>query len=294
MKNSDVLNKLYGIRKNLDSSPFLRTLKNPYRMILPLLMRKTGISFEIDLELITGSPFKGILPEAVSTMLWRYGYFDYPTSVNILSHLPEGGVFIDVGAHFGYFSSLAASIVGRDGTVVSIEAMPDTFTYLKENMLSNTSEATKHTINKAAFNSETTLTFNDYGVVYSSLNSAFGIRNTKIRKSAVKSVRVETILLDKIVTEFDIKSVDVVKIDAESSEYFVLEGMKNILDKHSPVLIIELGDDGVDGTTKGSRDIVKLLKGYNYDPFELQNDGLVNVNDREQYGYCNLVFKPNT
>jgi len=291
MDANTVQTNLDNIRKNLDASPLLRTLRNPVKMITPIIMRRLSSKKEVVLDLVSGGKFHGILPEAVTTMVWRHGYFDYKTSKNILSHLPENGVFIDIGAHFGYFSSLAANVLGKGGTVVSIEAMPTTFKYLQKNLKENANGANVHAINKAAYNKETTLTFSDYGVVFSSLNSAFGIRNNKIDQTKVVDVNVSTVLVDNVINELSLKRIDVIKIDAESSEYYVLEGMKNILKKFSPVLIIELGDDGIEGDEKGSKAVVNLLKSFNYEAYELQGDTLVNVSDRDKYHYCNLVFK---
>ena len=291
MNNHLTIKKLFNIKKNLNASRIIRTLKKPIKMIVPLVMRRFLFKKEVILNLVSGGKFHGVLPEAVTTMIWRYGYFDYKTSKNILYHLPENGVFIDIGAHFGYFSSLAANVLGEGGTVVSIEAMPSTFEYLQKNMKENANGANIHIMNKAAFNKETTLIFSDYGVAFSSLNSAFGVRNNKVDKSHIKKIKVPTVLLDDVVSDLNLHQVDVIKIDAESSEYYVLEGMKNILTNFSPVLIIEVGDDGVEGAEKETNDIVSLLKSYAYKAFELQGDKLVDVSDREKHHYCNLVFK---
>lgn len=48
--------------------------------------------------------------------------------------LREGDVFVDVGAHCGYFSRLAAQLVGQTGRVVSFEPNPDNFAALERQM----------------------------------------------------------------------------------------------------------------------------------------------------------------
>lgn len=291
MNNQDIQNKLSTIRVDLNESPFLRTLRKPLKMVAPLIMRKLSYKKEVSVNLVSGGKFHGILPEAVSTVIWRHGYFEYDTSKNILSNLPKDGIFIDIGAHFGYFSSLAANVLSDKGKVISIEAMPSTFKYLQKNLKENSRGAEIHTINKAAFNKETTLNFSDYGVVFSSLNSAFGIRNDSVDQSHVTDIKVPTLLVDNLVQELSLERVDVVKIDAESSEYYVLEGMIKTLEAFSPVVIIELGDDGIEGAQKSSKDIVDLLKPLGYQTFEFQNDKLVSVEERDKYHYCNLIFK---
>jgi FkbM family methyltransferase len=51
--------------------------------------------------------------------------------------LAPGGTFIDIGANVGYFSLLAAGLVGRGGTVIAVEPIPRTFDLLRTNIALN-------------------------------------------------------------------------------------------------------------------------------------------------------------
>src|SRR5262249_42734094 len=51
--------------------------------------------------------------------------------------LRAGGTFLDVGAHAGYFSLIAADQVGRDGRVFAIEPNPVVFTTLQAHVVAN-------------------------------------------------------------------------------------------------------------------------------------------------------------
>jgi FkbM family methyltransferase len=48
--------------------------------------------------------------------------------------LPDGGVFLDVGAHIGYFSLQSAVRVGSGGLVVAFEPNPRTVKLLRDNI----------------------------------------------------------------------------------------------------------------------------------------------------------------
>jgi hypothetical protein len=68
---------------------------------------------------------------AVNITGWMSGlYFDGQSSFErhttdfIKTHLPRGGTFIDVGANVGYFSILAAGLVGNQGRVYGFEPNP--------------------------------------------------------------------------------------------------------------------------------------------------------------------------
>ncbi len=45
-----------------------------------------------------------------------------------------GGTFVDVGAHMGHCSLMAATLVGAAGLVVAFEANPETFQRLSQNV----------------------------------------------------------------------------------------------------------------------------------------------------------------
>jgi len=52
--------------------------------------------------------------------------------------------------------------------------------------------------------------------------------------------------LDTILKDFNLKSVDFVKIDVEGAEIEVLEGMKDILKNHAPKVVVEVFDKNYD------------------------------------------------
>src|SRR5258706_10400497 len=51
--------------------------------------------------------------------------------------LQSGDIFLDVGANIGFYSLVASPFVGPSGRVISIEADPEIFGILKENMALN-------------------------------------------------------------------------------------------------------------------------------------------------------------
>ena len=53
-----------------------------------------------------------VFPERVSVAIARYGVYEEGLTGMVMDYLKPGMVFFDVGAHFGYFSLLAAWLVG--------------------------------------------------------------------------------------------------------------------------------------------------------------------------------------
>lgn len=65
------------------------------------------------------------------------GCFGRDMTVWTRSLLPPGGVFLDIGAHIGYFSLLAAHTVGPRGKVHALEPNPSAFAALQRHLQEN-------------------------------------------------------------------------------------------------------------------------------------------------------------
>ncbi len=130
------------------------------------------------------------------------------------------GMFIDVGAHYGFFSVLA----GRENPacgILAFEPIPENFEILQKNMkLNGISNA--HLFKKAVSDTEGIFSFQ---VSAASDNSGF-IANPAA--PVLKNINVEVIRLDQFIDLIPDKPT-LVKIDTEGSEVQVLQGMKKII-----------------------------------------------------------------
>lgn len=279
--------------RKLSKGRFTRFMIAPLRLIAIKLYIKLGVIKAKSLPLnFGGLTFFGMIPEAVSSVIWRFGFFDPKTSYIVSKSLPKGGVFIDVGAHFGYFSLLGSECVGDSGRVVSIEAMPSTFNHLKENIENNSLSGICEVFNLAAYNKEVQLNFNDFGVINSSLNSAFGDRSGKTKLERINTVNIEAKPLDIIVKQLQLSRIDLIKIDAESSEYFVISGLIETLQQFKPNVIVELGDIGVSGAEHSTRDIIDLMMSLGYVCKTFDPSGQTKaIKLKTEYEYCNVLFE---
>jgi precorrin-6B methylase 2 len=73
----------------------------------------------------------------MSTALWQNSHVSDEDHRVIGKILRPGDTFVDVGANIGELSLFAAQRVGKSGCVVSVEAHPRTFSYLKRNIEMN-------------------------------------------------------------------------------------------------------------------------------------------------------------
>jgi FkbM family methyltransferase len=279
--------------KVTSGSRLLRSLRSPVKTLLPPIMRRLGIKRKLDVQTIWGGVFTGVLPEAVTSEIWRSGSFELPVGLSIMKFLPAGGSYLDVGAHFGYFSLLGSHLAGADGKVLSVEATPSTFQSLKYNIENNAAFKNVALVQGAAYSERKVLEFRDFGVVASSLNSAFAARDSQnIIKSAGEAVKVQAHTVDDILMLNRFDTLDVAKIDAESSEMQVLLGMKQTLKTIRPVIIMEVGDTDPEGTS--TEKLLSYLDEYGYQPYHWTGAKELAPFKKSGYlPYANLTFVPN-
>ena len=227
-----------------------------------------------------------VLPEVVSSDIVRFGFIESNVARSIIKFISKNDVVIDVGAHFGFFTLLMSELVGTKGQVHSFEPIPSTFKILRKN-----SEYFENIqINKKAiwsFNDQIYL--NDYGLSDSAFNSYREPRGAELFNKKVNKVKVDAINLDEYVKSSNINP-KFIKIDAESTEYEVLLGMKFILQNIKPIICLEIGDLGVVGARK-SKDVIKYILKYGYEVFEFNSKKFSRHKLKEEYKYGNLVFK---
>jgi FkbM family methyltransferase len=222
------------------------------------------------------------LPEPLSFQVYRYGYFEEGLSHFLLGRLRGGMTFFDVGAHFGYFTLLAAKLVGPDGIVHSFEPTPSTFGVLRKNAEGLSNVAIHET---AVWSHPDELELRDFGVELSMFNSLYDPRISG--EIPHRMVKVPAISLDDHV-EATGAVPDFVKVDAESAEAQVLEGMRRTIEAHGPAITLEVGD--MTATSSRSRELLDSVVALGYSPYEFA-EGVVRPHAlRDHYEYDNILL----
>ncbi len=238
-------------------------------------------------RLFDGQTLRVRVPEIVGTELCRRGRIEPAVTALLVEQLRPGMVFVDVGAHYGYFSVIASRLVGATGKVVAFEPGRGTARLLEANVgrLDNV------VIERAAVHARRgSMELTDYGPADSALNTVTGqARVPHDERSQLRGMRyrVPTVSLDEYVAEHDLRP-DFVKLDAEGAELDILEGAQQLLRTHAPVLIVETGDypDMVSPATAAS---IELLESIGYAAFDYER-GLQPHRRQDRYGYGNLIF----
>ena len=87
-------------------------VKLAYSKLLELAARRLDIGIKRRARLFWGHEMTVVYPETTSLAISRYGFFEEGLTTMVLEYLKPGMTFLDVGAHFGYFTFLGSWIVG--------------------------------------------------------------------------------------------------------------------------------------------------------------------------------------
>lgn len=156
----------------------------------------------------------------------------------IINELECGDHYLDIGAHYGYFSLLASELVGKEGKVISFEPTTKSFSILKSNTESKPNVVAQ---NMAVSFEKGVLVFYEFPNMYSEYNSmnvsqfegeSWFVENKPNR------VEVGCTTIDEVTQQHSI-SPKIVKIDVEGAEFLVLSGGKSFLEQHRPSIVME-------------------------------------------------------
>jgi FkbM family methyltransferase len=152
-------------------------------------------------------------------------------------HLKPGDCFYDVGAHVGFFSLIAARIVGASGCVTAFEPDSGNAAVFRANCERN--QMPQISLMQAA------VWISSGQIAFERAEQASSGMEGRVIEggSAVgETVRVAGIALDDYVFKQGGKPPSLVKIDAEGGESAVLMGAKAVLDRYKPSLLCEIHD----------------------------------------------------
>lgn len=229
-----------------------------------------------------------MLPELVSAQIVSESYYEKHETLVLVQQLRPGMVFFDIGAHVGYFSLLASHLVGETGQVHSFEPTPRTFRLLADNAKPHPNITVN---NMAVYSHSDELVFNDFGALNFAFNSFFPARVADGRAVPEVKHRIQTISVDEYVKKTGVKP-DVIKVDAESAEYQIIDGMKHTLETCRPFFMIEVGDLDLEGVRPCS-EIIEFACSHGYRPLMFEDGELKPHKIRDRYlGWGTVYFEP--
>jgi FkbM family methyltransferase len=164
---------------------------------------------------------------------WMWAGVYEPELVSLLKKtLKPGMTVLDLGANIGYFSAIAAALVGEKGEVHAFEPMPENLARLRKN-LQPFPWATAHPYAVANVSGEVPIHYSAKEAGWASIHSEHDLRDLPCT-SAVSAIR-----LDDWLQSRPMNRIDFIKLDIEGSELDALESARRILSDFHPAIVAE-------------------------------------------------------
>ncbi len=188
--------------------------------------------------------------------------------------LTQGSVFLDAGAMIGWFTLLAASIIGPGGKVYSFEPHEETVKYLRSSISLNRFEDRVSLYPMALSDKETEVhLFREVGREDGRLNAG----NTWMQETEQASTNefdvgtASAVKLDSL--KFD-RRIDLFKIDVEGAELKVFNGAEKTILTHRPTILCEMYPEQLEKVSSCSgQDVIQRLENWGYQSYFLLPDG---------------------
>ena len=176
----------------------------------------------------------------------------YETSL-VLSLLRPGHVCVDVGANIGYFSILAAAVVGETGAVFAFEPDPGNFALLQANAVLNKQQH-RITAVQAALSTQA-----GAGELFLSEDN-LGDHQIYAAGEQRKSVQIALLNGSEYLGE-RLQRLDLLKVDTQGSEYQVMVGLMPLLlaIPGATHILIELTPLSLRQSGSSGRELIELL-----------------------------------
>jgi FkbM family methyltransferase len=198
-----------------------------------------------EIKIVTTSGMQLILPPGyLGTQKIAAGAYEPDVTKFISNNLKPGHTFVDVGANIGYYTVLAARLVGTSGKVYAFEPDPANSAYLERNLLINNLENVI-LIKKAVSAYSGTVRFVNDGSTGHIVNG----------EKPAASVEVKAVSLDDYFSGLKWPGIDFIKMDIEGGEKMALAGMSQVKMKNPHLrLVMEWDIDNIDraGETRKS------------------------------------------
>jgi FkbM family methyltransferase len=230
--------------------------------------------------------------QVVTSSIAQTGTWEPSESAALIALIRPGARVLDVGAHVGYLTLLAAARTGATGGVLAVEANRANFQLLQANIARN-GAAHVRAVHAAAWRqSGETLTMS-----VSADNS--GDHRVFRRDQATETVDVPALAMDDIVPED--WHVDVVKIDVQGTDHVAVEGMRRTIERCRPMLLVEFWPAGIEEFGDSPAEVLAQYRGLNYEISVLEEPAVSRTTPLETIvdlargtpgAFCTLLLAP--
>lgn len=210
---------------------------------------------------ILGGPAKGLrINLHGSAVAFATGAAERPVQDALARELRPGGTVFDIGANVGFVSLLAARLVGPRGRVVAFEPVPQNVAAIRENIALNSIDWVD--VREAAVGRA----LGSARMIVSDISAFSRLETISVPDHERTRIDVNVVSIDELLSSGSVPAPDLVKIDVEGAELDVIEGMRNTIAEHRPVILCEVHDCNVA--------YAELMRSLDYEPVNLDEEGV--------------------
>ncbi len=213
----------------------------------------------------------GVSKSGSASLIYYQGFSELDTADFIRRFLRPGMVFLDVGAHIGEYTLLAAQSVGASGEVHGFEPQANLFPILSENVRMNS--LSNVILNCSAVSDH----IGEIEFEVGREPSVASIRKHTDPNNAAKFVQVACTSLDTYWCGRHNK-IDLIKVDVEGAENLVFQGAEGLLSlpsQEAPTWIFEYSPNNYACFGYQASDLLELLKRHNYQVWQYCGAGKI-------------------
>ena len=210
--------------------------KGKYRAFMMALDLCKYLPESLPAETKDGRKFAIHLKTGMQTSVYFVGEYEKAMTEIVKSLLRPGDTCLDVGANFGWYTTLFYKVCGEKSNIHAFEPMPPTYSELEQNYRLMGSPPNVQINNLALGDKPDELTIN----LFEGLSTGHASMSTQGRDDAI-SYKCEVVTLDSYMEENAVGDVDFVKVDIEGAEMMFLKGAgKLFAQKTPPIWLMEM------------------------------------------------------
>lgn len=226
------------------------------------VVKRHGLLWEVDLECL------------IQRSLYYLGWWEIWETKFFQAVLQPNWCVVDVGANIGYYSLLAAKKVGPGGSVYAFEPASNAYSQLVRNVRLNGIEWVRP-VKQALSDAEGTAYM---PVVPRRRQGAQGI----CFEANPDREEIKTTTLDVFVERTSCPQINFIKVDIEGSEAMFLKGAARTIQKHRPLLMLELNPFALARYQATPEEVMRPLSLQAYDLYTLRRHQLRPLKDLPQ------------
>ena len=205
------------------------------------------------------------LDPVISGALLLHVYEREQTSF-FLSACEPGSVFLDIGANSGYYTALFLAHAGAHSRTVALEPDPESFELLQRTVKAN-GGINATCLQLAASDASGT------AYLYRNADNR-GDNRLNWHDQASSMCQVHMVNVDAILSQLDVRGLNLIKMDVQGFEALVLKGIKHTLSTASRMILMsEFWPRGIEHTGHDPAQMLEFLEELGFSVFQLVRGG---------------------